>query len=643
MGCRVGRIRILNQCSNEIFRIFESFIVNQAYSMKHLYVFLLLFLTLAVSCEKESRKTPDTPAQEKSGISNIKNTIEGKLVSFRGATITVRFDASAEWTASVQKKTDQDLEWVRLMSSTTSGSGKKNCSVRVVFEENEAEAERVAELWISVKGYEPECVATFTQAASGSSIDAKINQALNTYMHEILKEDYLFKDAYNDQEIDLTVPYGEFLETHLLGLGDVNVDDGGYYRSSHANAGERFIYTNLVELSAETRAITTGGLGFGPFFSTPLADGSSYIGITPGFVRRGSPAEAAGLRRGDIIYEVNGNPLISNNYYNIMMSLYMNPSGSYKFSFLRFEDNGKGGYSLNPYESGTAVSSNYVYDPVLHASVMSDPDDPSVKIGYLVYESFDLNSHEFLEETIDDFVAKGITDLILDLRFNAGGAVAQSRWLTGCIAGEANGDKTFVKVVYNNDRTENWTFDYGYNNDTDPLGKPTDLGLDRLFVIASYNTASAAELVINSLKGIDFPIKVIGCNTEGKNVGMVVSEKDYEGRRFQFSPVTFWVRNAKDYGDYGYGMRPDEYVNNDNNNYHDDADNVFPYSFSDWGNMDYNIALQWAYCDITGKNRWTHTPDAKSSALLEANPVSIQQMETRHGHFGNLIYKTTNK
>jgi hypothetical protein len=319
-----------------------------------------------------------------------------------------------------------------------------------------------------------------------------------------------------------------------------------------------------------------------------------------------------------------------------MTSLYQSPSGSYKFSFLRFEDNGEGGYSLNAYESGTAMSSVHIYDPVLHASILADPDNSSTKIGYLVYESFDLNSQEFLEETIEDFAEAGITDLILDLRFNAGGAVAQSRWLSGCIAGASNYSKTFTKVVYNDNSTEDWKFDYGYNNDTDPLGLPVDLGLERLYVITSYNTASAAELVISSLKGIDFPVKMIGCRTEGKNVGMTVSETTFNGRRFQFSPVTFWVRNAKGWGDYKDGIEPDEYVNNDNTLTTDDADNVFPYSFSDWGNMDYNIALQWAYCDITGKARWTHTPEANGVKAI--CPVEAQPMSHEFGKYGNLRY-----
>ena len=153
-----------------------------------------------------------------------------------------------------------------------------------------------------------------------------------------------------------------------------------------------------------------------------------------------------------------------------MTNLYQGASGTFTFSFLRFEDNGQGGYATNAYESAAATAMAHVYDPVLHASILTYPEDESIKIGYLVYESFDLNSQEFLKETISDFAEAGITDLILDLRFNAGGAVAQSRWLSGCIAGTANHSKIFTKVVYNDGSIEEWKFDYGYDNDTDNLG-----------------------------------------------------------------------------------------------------------------------------------------------------------------------------
>ena len=541
-----------------------------------------------------------------SGVTEVINPNAEKNVSFRGATISVSFKSSADWTASLELKNGEG-DWAYISKNTASGKAGTGVT-RITFDENTSPDERIAELWISVEGFQPSCIATFVQSLSGSSVESEMNKALNTYMHEILKEDYLFADAYNASDVDLDMNYTEFLPTHLLALGDVNIEDGGYYRASQANAGERFIYSNIVEVNAVTKASNVAGLGFGPFISTALAQGSMYMAIAPSYVRHGSPAESAGMQRGDLIYEVNGTLLTTSNYQSYMSSLYTGASGNYSFKFLRYEPDGKGGYDHNSYEVASVAAGVHTFNPVLHASVLTDPDNPAVRIGYLVYESFDLYSQEFLEATIEEFVEEGITDMILDLRFNAGGAVAQSRWLSGCIAGEENGDRTFTKVIYNDGSVENWKFDYGYDNDTDNLGKPVDLGLDRLYVICSYNTASAAELVISSLRGIDFPVKLYGCRTEGKNVGMTVSETSYRNRKFMFSPITFYVRNEKDWGDYPDGMEPDEWVNNDNRLSTDDADNAFPYSFADWGNLDFNIALQWAYCDITGSkcSFWLH-------------------------------------
>lgn len=614
---------------------------------KILWSLSVVFATaLTIGCEKEPEEVtkPETETETEEGdeqtpefgVTDIENDYASKKVSYRGETVSIKFKAHGDWTALLVVKKGEGEGWVKIQGKSTSG---EKSTVRIAFDENKGSDERIVELWLIVEGFDDVLAATLTQAASGESSDAAINMALNTYMHDILKEDYLFADAYNAREVDLTVNYSSFLEAHLLRLGEENEADGGYYRLSHENAGERYIYTSLTEIDVTTKASQTSGLGFGPFLSSALPDNSGIIAICPSYVRPGSPAALAGLRRGDMIYSVNGSVLTSATYSIYMRTLYQTPSGSYTFKFLRFEEDGQGGYMMNDYTSTAATAGVHVYNPVLHASILSDPDNESVKIGYLVYEAFELGAQDLLEAAINEFVTSGITDMILDLRFNIGGAVAQSRWLSGCIAGEANGKKTFTKVIYNDGSEENWTFDYGYNDDADNLGKPIDLGLDELYVICSYNTASAAELVINSLKGINFPVKMIGCRTEGKNVGMTVSDFKYQGRFFQFAPVTFWVLNAQGWGDYADGMEPDEYVNNENLSTSDDADNVFPYSFGDWGNMDFNIALQWAYCDITGKPRWTETPQTKSGAALQIIPLDFQQIEPAAQHTGNRIYK----
>ena len=608
---------------------------------------LLSVFTCITACEKEMPENgnePDKEQQEKPNddpeqepedeiiplVTNVHNPNSEKLVSYRGETITVKFDASAAWKASLVLKTTPEKEWVAI-TSKTEGTAKKGCSVRMAFEKNSSEEDRVVELWVEGEGYEPSCIAILTQAASGTSSSARLNETLNSYMHEILKENYLFKDAYNAKDVDLTVDFTDFLNTHLLALGEVNEEDGGYYKMHQASPGERYIYSSIQEvMNLQTKSAVTGGFGFGPFLSTALdASANPVMGITPAYVRKGSPAESAGLRRGDIIYKVNGTTLNMDNYLDYMGTLTQEMSGTYAFEFLR-DVNGE----FMSYMSEPVTAGIYDYNPVLHSSVLGDSG-----IGYLVYESFDYYSQEHLEEAVNNLKASGIKELVLDLSFNSGGSVAQARWLAGCIAGAANGRKTFANAVYADGSNENWTFDYGYTNDVDDLGLPVDLGLKRVYVVCSYNTASAAELIISSLKGIDFDIRTIGSCTEGKNVGMTVTETTAGGRRFQFSPVTFRLYNAKGWCDYADGIVPDAVVNNDNGVIDDDYDYLFPYSFADWGDVEHRSPLQVAVLDILGASENASAAKVGAKSAYCPRPVAVQPLKREPDRYGNLVYK----
>lgn len=103
----------------------------------------------------------------------------------------------------------------------------------------------------------------------------------------------------------------------------------------------------------------------------------------------------------------------------------------------------------------------------------------------------------------------------------------QCRYLMTSIVGAARLEQTFAILEFNGgeDDIETWTFGDGSDNPdaASTLGTGPDLGLSRLFVICSESTASAAEMVIESLEGIDFPVYLFGSRTEGKNVGMTTT------------------------------------------------------------------------------------------------------------------------
>lgn len=583
-----------------------------------------------------------------------------------GETVTVTFMSDASWTAELHLKQDESEEWAQI-SQIIGNEGPGKGTIRIRFSRNSQGDERSADLYVTSGGSAPLLIASFTQeSGSGAS---NMSSYLNQYMHERLLKEYLWADEYAELDVDMDLSYDKFLYANLVQLGDVNIEDGGYYREYSSSAGERYIYSYISEVTATKSPVTTKagelastyGLGIGPMFASLFEAGTDYIGLTLGYVYPGSPAETAGLKRGDTIYMIGSTRITKSNYKQYMQELFYSPVGSYDIHYARYVPNeADERYDLDIDNVASITAESYGYNPILFAAILSDNDSDdagskSFNIGYMASESFDSSAQDVLDYQIRQFIDAGITELILDLRFNVGGEVQQSRWLSSAIAGREYDDKVFFKAEFNDGRREEWKFLSG-PSESDKLGQAPDLGLNRLWVIMSENTASASELVIAGLRGVDFPVHLIGSRSEGKNVGMVVTHEIYNGRRFEFAPITYRGLNAKD--EYGPkdGFDPDagNMINNQNSSYGDDIDNMFPYSFGDWENFDFNMALYFCFCDIIGEDRPSYDGSAspfsvksgtsdKSMHAFEiqnaSRPEAVTVMTPQIGRFGNVIYR----
>lgn len=607
---------------------------------------------LAIACTTESG----------GGISSIENPREGKLVSVFGETVTVTFAATDAWSAELVLSPEGD--WAEIYQAQgNDGAGKG--IVRVKFTKNTTESERTAELYVTVKGGKKELIATLTQAAGENK--SAMSEYLNKYMDERLVNEYLWAEDYSKLTRDMSISYDKFLYTHLTKLGDTNIEDGGYYRDYSSSRGERYIYSYIQEVTTTKAPVmtkagelsSTYGLGIGPLFASVFESGTDYIGLTVGYVYPGSPAEAAGLRRGDTIYQVGNSRITRSDYQRYMQELFYSPKGTYQLGVARYEINEAAQkYDLNLNHTIEITPSEYGYNPIIFAAIMtnqnvdgdSDSNIPAFNIGYMASESFDSSAQEVLEYQIKQFIDAGITELILDLRYNVGGEVQQSRYLASSIVGHDYDDKDFFKAEFVGKRVEPWKFKSG-PSESDKLGVAPAMGLKRLWVIMSENTASASELIIHGLKGVDFPVTLIGSRSEGKNVGMVVTQTIYNGRRFEFAPITYRGLNHKNEYAPADGFEPDEgnLLNNQDSNYSNDVDNMFPYSFGDWGNFDFNIALYCCFCDIIGEERpnyglMTRGSDfgIKGDAFQLQNsvePLGATVFQPELGRFGNVIRK----
>jgi C-terminal processing protease CtpA/Prc len=164
------------------------------------------------------------------------------------------------------------------------------------------------------------------------------------------------------------------------------------------------------------------------------------------------------------------------------------------------------------------------------------------RVGYVVFRNFVEPSYDALDAAFAELRAAGVTELVLDLRYNGGGLVGVARHLASLIGGMRTGGAVLAEY-FHNDRYQRLNEIIRFE------AKANALALDRLMVITTRASASASELVINALRPF-MAVHVIGDRTYGKPVGQyAISFCDKT-----LAPVSFTLRNANGEGDYFDGI-----------------------------------------------------------------------------------------
>ncbi|MDH3620009.1 MAG: S41 family peptidase [Gammaproteobacteria bacterium] len=174
-------------------------------------------------------------------------------------------------------------------------------------------------------------------------------------------------------------------------------------------------------------------------------------------------------------------------------------------------------------------------------------------VGYMEFATFVSTAHDGLENNdfdnvFSEFIAAGVEDVIIDLRYNGGGLVETANILGDHLGGFANDGQIFSNTEFNADRA-------GANNSIDYFANRANaIDINRLIVVASRRTASASELVINGLDPfVNGGVYIVGDNTFGKPVGQVGIDFCEKILR----PTAFKKSNAAGFGDYFDGLPVD--------------------------------------------------------------------------------------
>lgn len=321
---------------------------------------------------------------------------------------------------------------------------------------------------------------------------------------------------------------------------------------------DRFSYItdNYEELLNSQQGISkSNGVEFGLY---QFSDSDNVFGYVR-YILPASDASGKNIQRGDLFVGVNGTTLNVTNY----ASLLFGPNDSYTLNMASIAPGGV----ISPNGVSVALTkTEYTENPVYITQTF---DIGGHKIGYLMYNGFIGAFEDELNDAFGQFQAADITDLVLDLRYNPGGSINTSVRLAGMINGMHTGE-IFARERWNSKVQPLLSAEQLNNYFTDKLANGAllnSLNLGRVFVLTTWGTASASELLINGLSPYINAIQ-IGDTTRGKNEGSITLIDNDGGKKtpnhtWGMQPIVLKLENSAGSSDYEDGLLPNTALEED--------------------------------------------------------------------------------
>ena len=314
-------------------------------------------------------------------------------------------------------------------------------------------------------------------------------------------------------------------------------------------AKDRFHFTeNTATYEAGNAGVSYGyGVNWSAVRSSPPRQWIAAV------VAPDSPAALAGVKRGDSIFSIDGALFQNTSNINVLNNGLFPPTIGETHTFV-----------LTPVDGGAQktvqlTSAAVAIRPVPTSGIINTPTG---KVGYIAFTTFNtFTAEKAIADAFAGLAASGgITDLVLDLRYNGGGYLFIAAETAYMIAGNSRTAGKVFEVTKFNDKTPSDADDVTpfYNAGSGLTGGVTEgqplpaLNLRRVFILTSAGSCSASEALVNGLRGIDVEVILIGGQTCGKPYGFfATSNCGTTNFSIQFTGV-----NSKGAGDYIDGFAP---------------------------------------------------------------------------------------
>ena len=278
---------------------------------------------------------------------------------------------------------------------------------------------------MKVKHFATVLMSSFLLASCFKDMDDTLQTAttldIQNFVYRGLNYYYLYKE--DTPELANNAFANDAERNNFLKTYDSPESLFAYLKSSQDRFSNLFDDYNVIENALNGISLSNGmeyGLVYYP-------DGSNNVFGYVRYVLPNTDAEDKELKRGDIFTTIDGQQLNDNNYQELLSS------ESYTIGLATYN----GTEFLPTGETVQLTKNQYTENPVYKATTL---DVNGRKIGYLMYNSFTRNYDVELNNAFGEFQAEGVTDLVLDLRYNGGGSVETATDLASMITGQFNGE-----------------------------------------------------------------------------------------------------------------------------------------------------------------------------------------------------------